>query len=110
MYENIEYFVYMKDNSRIAGVLSNSHIEQLGEHLLYFSTAIFNKDGNYCGIPAFFDILFVSQDDEELIVREYKNCYLVDCVYLMKAADMQIMKEVKIYFEERNILDINRNI
>jgi hypothetical protein len=111
MYEDIEYFVYMKDGSRVAGVLSNSRIEQLDEHLLYFSMAIFDGvNDQFYGIPLFFDIIFTCKDDDEVIIREYKDCYVVECTQIMLGNDMQIMRDVKIHFEERNILEINRNI
>lgn len=108
-YENLEYFVYMKEDDRVAGVLSNSRINQIDDNSLYFSMAIFDgvKD-SYFGVPAFFDIVFTSKDEKEIIIREYKDCYLIECEQIMLGNDMQIMKDVIIYFRERNILDINR--
>lgn len=102
------YYIYMKDEDNVVGVLSAPEIHEK-KNVLSFSMGIFNKTEKK-GLPPYFDVYLVSKDDVEIIIQKYEECYIMECESLMYADSMEILEKVKIYYKQNIILDINRDI
>jgi hypothetical protein len=104
-----DIYIYMKNDDKVYGVLSSHLFHEVDRNKIFFNTAMFTDEKDL-GLPPFFDVIFVSKSDEEVVVQAYEDCYVLEYRRIMRCDGVNVMQDVSIYYKDKVFLGINRDI